>query len=66
MVTDYKMQTFHRDKLYSLLALRSLNKGYKIIGLDDMVNAMEAIMQEEDVAWVEKKIRERHGKDATN
>ena len=66
MATNLEMQTFQKDKLYALLALRALNQGYNIKGLDDMVNAMEAIMQEEDVAWVEKKIAQRHASNTSN
>jgi len=61
MATNLEMQTWQRDKLYTLLKLKALNKGYEIIGLNDMIEHVETIMQEEDVAWVEKKISQRHG-----
>ena len=39
-----------------LLKLQKINGTGKIIGLNDMIIATEAEMEEEDVAWVEKKI----------
>jgi hypothetical protein len=39
-----------------LLKLRHDNKGLSIKGLNEMIIAAEVVMDEEDVAWVEKKI----------
>jgi len=61
MATRLEVQIWQRDKLYSLLKLRAVNKGNKIIDLDEMINATEAMMDAEDVAWVEKKIAEVYG-----
>ena len=44
------------DKLYDLLALKYHNKGIVVNRLEEQINATEAMMDEEDVAWVKKKI----------
>jgi len=61
MATQLEMQTWQRDKLYSLLELRLLNKDLKIIRLNEMINEIEAKMSQEDVAWVREKIAQLYG-----
>jgi hypothetical protein len=52
---NQELQIWQRDKLYTLLSIRAMNIGKDISGLEQMINAAEALMSEEDVAWVEKK-----------
>jgi len=59
MATNAELKMVQKDKLYDLLKLKSDNAGSHINGLDDLINKTEAIMEEEDVAWVEKKIAQR-------
>jgi Lhr-like helicase len=61
MASQLELQIWQKDKLYTLLTLKALNKDIEIVRLAEMIHGMEAIMQEVDVAWVEKKIRERYG-----
>ena len=56
MATNLEIRVGQRDKLYVLLKLKADNSGVKINGLEEAINASEAVMDQEDVAWVEKKI----------
>jgi len=58
MATNLEMQTAQRAHLFSLKKLEKLNKGTTVKGLKDMIIGAEAVMPEEDVAYVEKKIAE--------
>ncbi|MCL2421961.1 MAG: hypothetical protein FWD03_08900 [Defluviitaleaceae bacterium] len=59
MATNAELKMVQKDKLYDLLKLKYDNADSNINGLDDLINKTEAIMEEEDVAWVEKKIAQR-------
>ena len=56
MATNMEMQVEYRTRLYFLLKLKRDNVGTVVKGLDELINMTEAAMQEEDVAYVEKKI----------
>ena len=56
MATNAELQMIHREKLYDLLILRKQNPDREVNGLEAQIARAEAIMSEEDVAWVEKKI----------
>ena len=56
MPSNRELQVEQRRRLFMLLKLQKINGAGKIIGLNDMIVATEAEMEEEDVAWVEKKI----------
>jgi hypothetical protein len=56
MPTNRELQVEQRRRLFMLLKLKKDNGNNKIIGLNDMIIATEAEMEEEDVALVEKKI----------
>ena len=62
MVTSLEIRIMQRDKLYDLLTLREHNNGNNVNRLDELINATEAMMDEEDVAWVEKKIAQLYSK----
>jgi len=56
MATKTEMQVEQRRRLYQLLKLRKENANIEIKGLNELINMNESEMDEEDVAWVEKKI----------
>jgi len=58
MATYQEIQIWQRDKLYALLKLREINKGNIVNGLEEMINAALAVMNEDDVALVEKRLKE--------
>jgi len=58
MTEDMVVQVYQRARLYDLLKIKAANKGIKINELDALINALEAEMMEEDVAYVEKNIAE--------
>ena len=58
MATNLEVQTVQKDRLFCLLKLKVRNKDKIINELDDMIIAAKAVMTQEDVAWVEKMIKE--------
>ena len=58
MATNLELQSAQRAFLYELLKIRAIIKksGITVKELDESINRAEAIMDEADVAWVEKKI----------
>jgi len=61
MATNTETKTVQKTALYDLLKLRIDNKKSRIDleqGIDELINKMEATMDQEDVAYVEKKIAE--------
>ena len=54
MAANWEMQFFLRDKLFDLLDLKRRNVGIEISGLDEKIIKAKSVMQEEDVAYVEK------------
>jgi len=55
--TNMDLRVAQKRQLYTLLMLKSENPGTKITGLDRAVNALEAEMEQEDVALVKEKIK---------
>ena len=58
MATNLEVQTVQKERLFTLLKLKIRNKDKEINELDDMIIAAKAVMTQEDVAWVEKMIKE--------
>ena len=56
MSTNLEIRIVQRDRLFDLLTLRELNRGSTVNRLEEMIISAEVSMDEEDVAWVEKKI----------
>ena len=61
MATNLEMQSNLKEKLFMLLRLKVRNKDKNILDLDDMIVSAKAVMNQEDVAWVEKMINEFDG-----
>jgi len=57
MPANLELLVEQRRRLFMLLKLKKDNEGIEIKGLEEMIIATEAEMQEEDVAYVEKKVR---------
>ena len=60
MPTNLVMRIMQKTALYDLLMLKRDNaqQGITVKGLTELINRAEAVMEAEDVAWVEKKIAE--------
>ena len=60
MPSNMEIRTTQKAVLFDLLALKKDNveAGVYVQGLDKLIVKMEATMEAEDVAWVEKKIGE--------
>ena len=58
MATNLEVQGSQKQRLFMLMKLKVRNEGKKINELDDMIIAAKAEMTQEDVAWVEKMIKE--------
>ena len=56
MASNIEIRIEQRKRLYQLLKIKKVNPNQNINEIDSMINAAEAEMEEEDVAWVEKKI----------
>ena len=56
MSANKELQSYQRRQLYNLLLIREGNKNTKISHLDALLSAIEAEMDEEDIAYVEKKV----------
>jgi len=56
MATNLEVVIEQKKRLYMLLKLKRDNKANEVFGLDELINATIAEMQQEDVAWVEKTI----------
>ena len=58
MATNAEIQVEQRTRLYILLKLKKENEeaGIKVIGLDSQINMTMAVMNEADVAYVEKMV----------
>ena len=58
MYEDYAIRSAQKSQLFTYLKLRRDNaeKGITVYGLDELIAHLEAGMEAEDVAWVEKKI----------
>ena len=62
MATNLEIRMMQRNQLFDLLILREHNKDITVNRLDELIMATEAMMDEEDVAWVEKKIAQLFSK----
>ena len=58
MATNHEVQVSQKQRLFMLMKLKVRNEGMNIAGLDDMIIETKAAMTQEDVAWVEKMIKE--------
>jgi hypothetical protein len=58
MATNVEVQVEQKKRLYQLLTLKKDNEGLNIKGLNELIKATKAEMQQEDVAWVEKMVAE--------
>jgi len=58
MSSNLEIQKEQRRKLYELLNLKKNHAADLAAGLEKLINATEAEMEAEDVAYVEKKIAE--------
>ena len=58
MATSLEIQVEQKKRLFQLLSLRKNNPGVLVKGLDELIIATKAEMQQEDVAWVEKMVAE--------
>jgi len=56
MATGTELRANQKKHLYTLLNLARINKGFQIEGLDEVINEAMAVMEAEDVAYVEKMI----------
>jgi len=58
MATNMEMIVEQRTRLFFLLKLKKVNnaKGIAVEGLEELIIQTEAVMQEEDVAYVEKMV----------
>lgn len=57
MATNTEMRTAQKTTLFKLLKLQRDNQGRDVSGLFSWIVEMEAGMEQEDVAWVEKNIK---------
>jgi len=58
MPTNIEVQVEQKKRLYNYLTLKKENSDLKIKGLNELIKATKAEMQQEDVAWVEKIVSE--------
>ena len=56
MATNFEVSREQKRQLFTLLKIKKDNQDIPIKGIDDAVLALTAEMQQEDVAWVEKKL----------
>jgi len=56
--TNMDLRVSQKDKLFILHKIKVLNPEVKIEGLDNEIVQAEAVMEQEDVALVQKKIAE--------
>ena len=58
MATNTEIRIMQKSTLFDLLKLKRDNEklGISVEGLSELIIKAEATMEEEDVAWVEKKI----------
>ena len=54
MASSLEIRDKHRWHLYSLLKIKKASAGMTVPELQEEVNAAVALMDQEDVAWVEK------------
>ena len=54
MATPLEITERQKFHLNALLKLKRNNQGTEIVGLDELIQDAVAVMNKEDVAWVEK------------
>jgi len=54
MASSIEVRERHKHHLCVLLNLKKDNAGYAVIGLEKEIRDAVAVMEQEDVAWVEK------------
>jgi hypothetical protein len=54
MASSIEVKERHRHHLNVLLTIKEANAGKEVIGLQEKIKDAVAIMEQEDVAWVEK------------
>jgi hypothetical protein len=59
MANAIEIRERHKSHLYSLLKIKKANRGIAVKELDEELNAAVAVMEQEDVAYVEKLIGEK-------
>jgi len=55
---DARMLAERKKQLFVLMELKTQNKGIEIKGLDNRIIDAKVVLRQEDVAWIEKLIRE--------
>ena len=58
MPSNVELRREQKMKLYQIKKIKSDNPEVLIKGLNELINLIEAEMEAEDVAWVEKKLAE--------
>lgn len=56
MASSLEMRTSQKDRLFDLLKVKKDNPNISIIGLEESILRTMAVMEKEDVAWVEKMV----------
>ena len=56
MTTNKEIDKDMADRLFDLLIIEKLNKGYRVKGLDRSIRRAKASMTKESIAWVEEQI----------
>jgi hypothetical protein len=60
LANNEELRIWQSNYLFTLLHLReqNLRAGQKVVGLQFAISQAKAIMQEPDIAWVEKQVAE--------
>ena len=56
MASNTEIRADQKDRLFDLLKMKKDNPGIVIVGLEENILKAMAVMEKEDVAWVEKMI----------
>jgi len=54
MASSTELRIFQKDKLYDLLVIEKRNPGLKIKGLAGQIRKAKSVMEQEDIAHIEK------------
>jgi len=54
MASSAELRIFQKDKLFDLLVIEKMNPGLKIKGLGSQIRKAKSVMEQEDIAHVEK------------
>ena len=60
MGTSLELRTSQKDKLFDLLVIKMENEkaGIEVKGLKSVITKAKALMEQEDIAFVEKMVKE--------